>query len=29
VRIVCNVVIISNARQDDGEYNELTNSETA
>ena len=27
--IVCNVVIISNARQDDGECNELANSETA
>jgi len=29
LHIVCNVVIISNARQDDGEYNELTYHETA
>jgi len=27
--IVCNMVIMSNARQDDGEKNELTSSETA
>lgn len=29
LRIVCNMVIMSNARKDDGEYNELTNKETA